>query len=67
MPEDTPSPHIPLNPRGVPCLVGTRHRVFALVASDAQAERQRHTPHPRLIAAQARQAGSGCGRPEMCP
>jgi hypothetical protein len=40
-----------------------------LVASDAQAEhqRQRHTPHPTLVAARARQAWSGCGRPEMCP
>jgi len=34
----------------------------ALVASDAQAEpqRQRHTPHPTLVAARARQAGSCC-------
>ena len=31
----------------------------ALVASDAQAEQQRHhhTPHPKLVAARARQAG----------
>jgi uncharacterized protein (DUF433 family) len=41
----------------------------ALVASHAQAEQQRprHTPHPTRVAARARQAGSGCGRPEMCP
>jgi uncharacterized protein (DUF433 family) len=32
MPEDTPDPHITLNPRGAPCLVGTRHRVLDLVA-----------------------------------
>jgi hypothetical protein len=111
MPEDTPSPHIPLNPREVSCLDGTHHRVIdrvadhvahgdraahivepspdltpahvsaaladdddhqeamdaALVASHAQAEHQRHTPHPTLVAARARQAGSGCGRPEMYP
>ncbi len=32
MPEDRPSPHITLNPHGVPCLDGTRHRVIDLVA-----------------------------------
>jgi uncharacterized protein (DUF433 family) len=32
MPEDTSSPHITLNPRGVLCLDGTRHRVIDLVA-----------------------------------
>ena len=32
MPEDTPDPHITLNPRGAPCLDGTRHRVLDLVA-----------------------------------
>ena len=32
MPEDTPYPHITLNPGGVPCLDGTRHRVIDLVA-----------------------------------
>jgi uncharacterized protein (DUF433 family) len=103
MPEDTNYPHITLNPRRVPCLDGTRHRVIdlvadhvahgysaaqiveqypdltpaqvhaalthyydhqeamdaALVASYAQAEqqRQRHTPHPKLVAARARQSG----------
>lgn len=113
MPEDTTSPHITLNPRGVPCLDGTRHRVLdlvadhvahgdrtahivepypnltlaqvhaaltddddhqdaldtALVASEARAEpqRQRHTPHPKLVAAWARQAGSCGGRTWMCP
>jgi uncharacterized protein (DUF433 family) len=102
MPEDMPYPHITLNPRGVPCLDGTRHRVIDLVAdhvahgysaaqiveqypdltpaqvyaalayyydhqdamdaglaaSYAQAEQQRrrHAPHPKLVAARARQA-----------
>jgi uncharacterized protein (DUF433 family) len=32
MPDDTFYPHITLTPRGVPCLDGTRHRVFDLVA-----------------------------------
>ena len=32
MHEDTTYPHITLNPRGVPCLDGTRHRVIDLVA-----------------------------------
>jgi uncharacterized protein (DUF433 family) len=109
---DTTDPHITLNPRGVPCLDGTRHRVIdlvadhvahgysaahiveqypdltpahvhaaltyyddhqdtmdaALVTSDAQAEHQRHhhTPHPKLVAARARQAGSCCGCMWMC-
>jgi uncharacterized protein (DUF433 family) len=103
MPEAMPYPHITLNPRGVPCLDGTRHRVIdlvadhvahgysaaqiveqypdltpaqvhaaltyyydhqdtldaALAASYAQAEqhRRRHAPHPKLVAARARQAG----------
>jgi hypothetical protein len=40
----------------------------ALVASDARAEhqRRRHTPHPKLVAAWARQAGSCGGCPGMC-
>jgi uncharacterized protein (DUF433 family) len=40
----------------------------ALVASDAQAEHQRHhhTPHPKLVAARARQAGSCGGCIWMC-
>jgi hypothetical protein len=32
MPEDRPVPHITLNPLGVPCLDGTRHRVIDLIA-----------------------------------
>jgi uncharacterized protein (DUF433 family) len=32
MPEDMSYPHITLNPCGVPCLDGTRHRVIDLVA-----------------------------------
>jgi uncharacterized protein (DUF433 family) len=32
MPEDMIYPHITLNPRGVPCLDGTRHRVIDVVA-----------------------------------
>jgi hypothetical protein len=32
MPEDTSYPHITLNPRGVLCLDGTRHRGIDLVA-----------------------------------
>jgi hypothetical protein len=32
MPEETSSPHITLNPRGVLCLDGTRHRGIDLVA-----------------------------------
>jgi uncharacterized protein (DUF433 family) len=112
MPEDRLYPHITLNPRGVPCLNGTRHRVIdlvadhvahgdsaaqiveqypdltpahvhaaltyyddhqeaidaSLVASYAQAEQQRqhHAPHPKLVAARARQAGSCCGCLWMC-
>ncbi len=31
MREDATSPHITLNPRGVPCLDGTCHRVLDLV------------------------------------
>ena len=96
-------PHIILNPHGVPCIDGTRHRVIdivadhvahgysaaqiveqypdltpaqvdavltyyydhqaeldaALMASYTQAEHSRHdhTPHPKLVAARARQAG----------
>jgi uncharacterized protein (DUF433 family) len=96
-------PHITMNPRGVPCIDGTRHRVIdivadhvahgysvaqiveqypdltlaqvhaaftyyydhqtdleaALIASYTQAEhsRHQHTPHPKLLAARARQAG----------
>jgi uncharacterized protein (DUF433 family) len=96
-------PHITMNPRGVPCIDGTRHRVIdivadhvahgysaaqtveqypdltlaqvhaaftyyydhqadleaALIASYTQAEHSRHhhTPHPKLLAARARQAG----------
>lgn len=42
MPEDTPDPHITLNPRGVPCLNGTRHRVLDLVAEPLI------TPHPAV-------------------
>jgi uncharacterized protein (DUF433 family) len=103
MPEDRPYPHITLNPCGVPCLDGTRHRVIdvvadhvahgysaaqiieqypdltlaqvhaaltyyydhqdtldaALLASYTHAEHQRHhhAPHPKLVAARARQAG----------
>jgi uncharacterized protein (DUF433 family) len=40
----------------------------ALIASDAQAAHQcqRHAPHPTLVAARARQAGSCCGRPLRC-
>jgi uncharacterized protein (DUF433 family) len=96
-------PHITMNPRGVPCIDGTRHRVIdivadhvahgysaaqiveqypdltlaqvhaaftyyydhqtaleaTLIASYTQAEhsRHQHTPHPKLVAARARQAG----------
>jgi uncharacterized protein (DUF433 family) len=103
MPEDMSYPHITLNPRGITCLDGTRHRVIdlvadhvvhgysaahiveqyhdltpaqvhaaltyyddhqdaldaALAASYAQAahQRQRRRPHPKLVAAQARQTG----------
>jgi hypothetical protein len=32
MPKDMSDPHITLNPRGVPCLDGTCHRVLDLVA-----------------------------------
>ena len=42
MPEDTPDPHITLNPRGVQCLDGTRHRVLDLVAEPLI------TPHPAV-------------------
>jgi uncharacterized protein (DUF433 family) len=112
MPEDTPYPYITLNPRGVPCLDGTRHRILDLVAdhvvhgysaahiveqypdltpaqvhaalayyddhqdtldvdlaaSYAQVEQQRnrHTPHPKLVVARARQAGLYGGCPWMC-
>ena len=31
MPEDTPDPHITLNPRGVPCLDGTRQAAIEKV------------------------------------
>ena len=96
-------PHITLNPQGVPCIDGTRHRVIdivadhlahsysaaqivehypdltpaqvhaalaycydhqgaldaTLMASYAQAEeqRRRHTPHPKLVAVRASQGG----------
>ena len=96
-------PHITSNPRGVPCIDETRHRVMdivadhvahgysagqiveqypdltpaqvhaaltyyydhqaeldaALMASYTQAEhaRRHHIPHPKLVAARARQAG----------
>jgi uncharacterized protein (DUF433 family) len=95
-------PHITINPRGVPCIDETRHRVIDIVADhvahgysaaqiveqypdltpaqvhaaltyyyDHQAEldaalmesytqaeqgRRHHTPHPKLVAARARQA-----------
>jgi hypothetical protein len=42
MPEDTSSPHITLNLRGVPCLDGTRHEVIDLVAESLI------TPHPAV-------------------
>jgi hypothetical protein len=36
MPEDRPYPYITLNPRGVPCLDGTRHRVLGLVTDHVE-------------------------------
>jgi len=102
-------PHITINPRGLPCIDGTRHRVIdivadhvahgysaaqiveqyldltpaqvhaaltyyydhqaeldaALLASYTQAEQARHhhMPHPKLVAARARQAGFGLRLP----
>lgn len=35
MPEDTPDPHVTLNPCRVPCLDVTRHRVIDLVGDHA--------------------------------
>ena len=47
MPEDTPSPYITLNARGVPCLDGTRHRVIDLVADHvAYGDRAAHIVEP---------------------
>jgi uncharacterized protein (DUF433 family) len=43
MPEDRSYSHITLNPRGVPCLDGTRHRVIDLVADHvAHGDRAAH-------------------------
>ena len=57
MPEDTPDPHITLNPRGAPCLDGTRHRVLDLVAESLI------TPHPAVAFMGARHdMSSQCSR-----
>jgi uncharacterized protein (DUF433 family) len=59
MPEDTPDPHITLNPRGAPCLDGTRHRVLDLVADHvAHGDRvaQIVEPSPDLTPAQVHAA-----------
>ena len=47
MPEDTTDPHITLNPRGVPCLDGTRYRAIDPVGDHvAHGDRVAHVVGP---------------------